>query len=367
MRISKQKHSFETFIDELIRDVEPGKRLRVVCYFAHHGDWETESYQIPSLRSILISNAVEITELGDIKRLVAHYRDFQTNQLVRVVFFAFLHPDTGLLMCFTNNAKKDVEQTLDKIVEKNPGLYFAFIDPLTLDKIQSMLFETHPSALVTYFSAYRNRRFSLKGDIRPDYERTIEYRALDGKKVLEELRHSYGVLPRSIHFEIPEFATYYIHSIGHFTLAKGEESARRFLLEIADFAMKETLLTRRTVESADFQLIPIETKRKTFLFPKLKPWIIKFSGPINIQAGHDLVDILEENSYDTFNYVLTEGSLRFNGLITDRLKGSIFTIDSNAERMVIAPLGEVPFDSFLRFYRTLVENFDPKASCLAFE
>ena len=68
LRISKQKHTFQTFIDELIgRDAEPGERLRVVCYIAHHGDWETESYQIPSLNDILIASAVEITELGDIR------------------------------------------------------------------------------------------------------------------------------------------------------------------------------------------------------------------------------------------------------------------------------------------------------------
>lgn len=368
MRISEREHTFQSFINELVEvGTEPSERLRVVCYITRHEDWNVESFSVPSLISLLTSNGVEIKNLGNIKKLVAHYRDARTDRLVAVTFFAFLHRDSRLLMCFTNGAKIDVEQTLDRIVERNPGLYYAFIAPSTFAKIEKMLFDAHPSTLIKYFSASRSLQSSLKSEIRPDYERNIEYRGNDGKKVLEELKHAYGVTPRSIHFEIPEYATYQVHNVGHLTIVKGEENARRFLMEIVDFAMKDSLLTRKIVESADFQLIPVETQRKVLLFPKLKPWVIRFSVPLGIKEGENLVEALEHNGFDVFNHVLAEGSLRLNGMIADRIKNTIFTVDANDERMVVAPLREVSFDSFLRFYQTMVESFDPNAACEVFE
>jgi hypothetical protein len=121
------------------------------------------------------------------------------------------------------------------------------------------------------------------------------------------------------------------------------------------------------VESASFQLIPIETQKKVLLLPKLKPWTIRFSVPLDIKEGQNLVDTLEENGFNVFSHVLATGSLRFNGMITDRKKGTIFTIDTNTERMVIAPICDVSFDSFLRFYQIIVEDFDPNAVCEIFE
>jgi len=368
MRISEHEHTFQSFINELVTTgIEPNEHLRIVCYITHHGDWNADSPGIPSLSSLLTSNDVETKDLGDIKKLVAHYRDTLTDRLIGVTFFAFLHRDSRLLMCFTNGAKFEVEQTLDKIVERNPGLYYAFIMPSTLTKIETMLFDMHPSTFIRYFSATRGPQSSLRSEIRPEYKRTIEYHGNDGKQVLEELKYAYGVTPRSIHFEIPDYAIYQVHNIGHLTIVKGEENAKRFLMEIVDFAMKDTLLTRKIVESADFQLIPIETQTKVLLFPKLKPWLIKFSIPIDIREGENLIKVLEDNGFDIFNHILAEGSLRLNGMITDRLKKIIFTVDANTERMVIAPIREISFDSFLRFYQTVLENFDPEATCEVFE
>jgi hypothetical protein len=368
MRISERQHTFESFINELVTSgVEPGDRLRVVCYFSSEAEWDRATLVHPSIIELFGSNNVEVGNLGEIKKLVTHYKDSVTSNTITVTYFAYLHRDTRLLMCFTKATKIDVEQTLDKIVERNPGLYYAFIGPSTLNKVQSLILETHPGAFISYFTARRNRKAALKSEVRPEYERTIQYRGKDGKESLEELKYAYGVAPRSIHFEIPGFAEYHISSVGHLAIAKGNENARRYLLELTDFTMKDSMVARRIIESADFQLIPIETQRKTMLFPKLKPWLIKFGSPIDIKDGENLIEILQNSNFDVFNHVLAQGSLRLNGMISDRSKNAIFTIDANSERMVIAPLQDLPFDSFLRFYQIIVENFDPKAECEVFE
>jgi len=364
LRISEHEYTFETFIKELMEvGIEPGERLRVVSYLANEREWKTESPVVPSLIDLMVANSVKIVELGDVKKLVAHYRDSETNHLVPVTYFAFLHRDTRLLLCFTTASKFDVEQTLDRIVERNPGLYYGLMSSSTFSKLDKMLLESHPGTLITYFSARRNRQSALRSEIRPDYERSIEYYGNDGRNVLEELKHAYGVALRSIHFEIPDFAVYQVHNIGQFTLSRGQNDARKFLLEIVDFAMRDSLLMRRAVESGDFRLIPLETKRKTLLFPKLQPWLIRFGLPLDFKEGENLVSILQDSGFDVFNHVLAPGSLRLNGMVADRVKNAIFTIDANSERMVVAPVQEVSFDSFLRFYQAIIENFDPNAVC----
>jgi hypothetical protein len=76
---------------------------------------------------------------------------------------------------------------------------------------------------------------------------------------------------------------------------------------------------------------------------------------------------LQENNFDIFSHVLEKGSLRLNGMITDRLHEVIFTIDANSNRLIVAPLQQISFDSFLRFYQVVIENFDPDATCNVFE
>lgn len=234
-------------------------------------------------------------------------------------------------------------------------------------KIERMIFEAYPDAIIRYFSAHRNRQLIFKSEKRPNYKRNLEYRGLDGKNVLDEVKSLYGVTPRNVHFEIPDYAVYQIHTSGQFTISKGGSNARRYLLKIVDFATEDALSTRKIVESSSFKQMPIETQRKILLFPKLKPWQITFSSNVDFEEGRALVEVLEENSFDIFSHVLEKGSLRLNGMITDRLQDVIFTIDANSNRLIVAPLRQVSFDSFLRFYQVVIENFDPDAACDVFE
>jgi len=60
---------------------------------------------------------------------------------------------------------------------------------------------------------------------------------------------------------------------------------------------------------------------------------------------------------------MVEGSLRFDATVVDETKKSIFEISATKDRMIVSPRYETQFDSFLRFLETVVENFDPNATC----
>ncbi len=180
-------------------------------------------------------------------------------------------------------------------------------------KVERLFLEQYQDTIIKHFSAKRNRQNIFKSEIRPDFERSIEYTGLDGKSALEEVRRIYGVSPRIIHFEIPDFGLFKIYSSGQFCIEKGGVNAKRYLLKVTEFATEDAILTRKTIESSNFKKLSVETQRKVLLFPKLKPWQIKFSTPVDFEAGQGLVDTLRENNFEMFNHVLEKGSLTLTG------------------------------------------------------
>jgi len=367
MRIRTGEYTFSSFLEELIKtEIQPGKHLRVACFITAFNEWESPHDPF-SLKQLLGQNGVEVRELGEIRRLVGRYYNTRLRKNVRVELFAYLQPETSLLLCFTTANKEDVDGTIGRIADTFTGFYYVFISSKTFGMLEDFLFNRFRFIKITYFNAYRSSRFSFPSEIRPNFDRSIEYYGDDGRKTLKEFKQFYGVLPKIIRFSVPDFAAYQVHNGGQFTLYGDGEEQRRFMLKIIDVAMKDILLTRRVIETSSFELIPIETERRVFRFPKLTPWIIRFSRPVEYLKGEDVISVISGGNFSVFNHVFAKGSLRLNGMVVDKTKPCIFTIDVNSERIVIAPFNEVSFDSFLRFYETIIEGFDPDAVCERFE
>lgn len=79
-----------------------------------------------------------------------------------------------------------------------------------------------------------------------------------------------------------------------------------------------------------------------------------------------MIEVMADNGFSLFNEVRVKGSVRLNGMVIDDKKQTIFSMDVDNERINIAPIDELHFDSFMRFYKTVLESFDPNASCAKF-
>ena len=77
-----------------------------------------------------------------------------------------------------------------------------------------------------------------------------------------------------------------------------------------------------------------------------------------------LVDELEQMRFAVYNTIITEGSVRLDATILDEEKNSVFMVSSNEKHMIVSPRYQTGFDSFLRFYETVAETFDPDAMCV---
>ena len=368
MKIPTREYSVKAFIDELMNVTLPSyQRLKVACFMTSFSKWYDRQKMI-NLEDIFGRYGVRIQKLGEIRRLQTKYFDSQIRKSKIAIFYCYLDPSSEMLICFTDEKMEAIEQTLGQIAENSPGFYYTFISFATFNKIKQIILEYEPFAKCTYLSTKYVPQLTMKSQIRPNIEKRIIYYGDDGLETLEELRQYYGVYPTVMRYYIPNMGIYEINCNGIFSLWAEEKmvASRRFLLHLCNVAISEVLRSKKIIETSSYKLIPVETDRKIFKIPKIIPWIIKFSHEIEFIDSESLIEIMSDNNFSLFNEVREKGSIRLNGLVMDEKKQTIFSIDVDDRRIIVAPTENLSFDSFMRFYKTILDNFDPNATCEEF-
>jgi hypothetical protein len=340
------------------------QKPKVACFVTSFTEWDGD--RVFSLDRLFTSQGVRIEKLGQIRKLLAKYVDRETRKENLAVFYAYLDNQSKILLCFTLERSEVIKDTIGRIGEAEPGIYSLFISPRTFEFLMKAILEEYPFAKCIHFIAKYQPEYAMKSETRPEIRKTVIYHGEDGLKTLEELKTHYGVRPRSMRFKIPDIGTYEIGHDGCFTLWATNNTGvkpRQVLLKLLNTTLKDALISRKVIETANYEIIPVKTREKTFEIPRLTPWIINFSREIRFEDSKAFLGVLAKSGFTLFNHNKVEGSLRLSGMIIDHQKNSVFTFDMNNQIMTIAPHGAVPFDSFLRFYQTLVEDFDPDASC----
>jgi len=369
MKIPEKEYSIETFTEALMGIVLPShQRLKVACFMTAFSKWHDPTKMV-NLENIFRKYGVYIDKLGDIRRLKTRYFDSQLRDYKTAIFYTYLDPASKVLVCFTDEKTEAIEQILGHIAENAKGFYYLFISSRTFEKLREEILEFDPFAKCTYFSAKYVPQLTRKSHVRPNIEKTIMYYGDDGLETLEEFSQYYGVYPTIMRYYIHEKGNYEISHNGIFSLWAEESpyESRQFLLYLSNIALKDTLISREIIETSNYELIPVKTEKKIFKIPKITPWIIKFSREIEFEDSSALIEVMTTNGFSLFNEILEKGSVRLNGMVIDDKKQTIFSIDVDDERINIAPIGEPCFDSFMRFYKTILENFDPDATCVKFE
>lgn len=363
LKIPFQEYTFGSFVDRIMQiDFPVQVRLKVACFFTQFDNWDTSSPF--SLWALFNSRGFRIDQMGEIRVLSKLYFDTQLRQKKMATFYAYLNSESKLLLLFTDEKAEAIDQTVGEMAETASGIYCMFTSPRTLRDIRSKIMEGFPSSVCFYFTAKHFSQFARKGETRPHIDRTIVYFGDDALQALEELQQYYGVSPRIMRYRIPDVGSYEIKNTGCFTLLKTEDPipAKQLLMRMVDWTSVLVLRSRQIIERSDFILIPLKTEEKTFEIPKLIPWAVRFSKALDNLDAESLMESMVSEGYTLFNYVMPKGSFRLNGMVLDEKKGNVFTIDVDSNRMIIAPKDKISFDAFLRFFATIVENFDPQAT-----
>jgi len=369
MKIPTKEYSIESFTNELLKvSIGAYQRLRVACFMTSFSKWHDPQKMI-NLEGIFRNYGVRIEKLGEIRRIKTKYFDRQQRTTKVAIFYSYLDPKSKLLLFFTDEKREAIEQTLGQIAETSTGIYYMFLSSSIFKDLTNKILEIRPFAKCTFFSAKYVPQLTRKAQVRPDIKKTIMYHGDDALDTLEEVQQYYGVYPTIMRYYIPDRGYYDISSNGIFSLWSEESlsESKKLLLSLSNIAIEHVLKSREIIESSKYELIPVKTEKKLFRVPRLTPWIIQFSREIEFADSKRLVEAMTNNGFSLFNEVRVKGSLRLNGMVIDDKKQTMFSVNADNKQLYVAPIGELHFDSFMRFFKTVLDNFDPNASVARFE
>ena len=349
--------SFQAWLNEKAKDYS--RQLKLVCLFSIFSEWGRPS-QILTLTKLLENRGFAVRELGEIRELATSYTDPETKKVIPVKFYCYLSKDNQILRCFTTATTDDINKTLSLATEE-PGLYHLWISPQAFEDVKHWILD-HRGAKATYFVATRVSSMSLGAKIRPESERTMIYFGDDAQETLEEARYQYGVTPDTVRFQVPGIGSIQVNRRGTFSYYGGEMS---FLTETSDLAINRVLQTKKIIDSSKVEVVELKTAKKKLDLTQIKSWTIEFDRSIGPEELEDLFRELESNKFAVYNSVIMRGSLYAESTILDEVKKTVFTVTADSRRISISPRYQSSFESFFRFYQTVVEKFDSGAQCTA--
>jgi hypothetical protein len=365
--IPKRQYTFEEFkyIIQSMR-LPPNARFKIACYFTWYKSWEGGE---ESLERVLSKKKIQVEDFGEIKRLRTSYKPKDFDKPVEIEFYAYLYPDTKLLICMTDAETEGIEKTLDRIARDTIGFSFFFINTSTFDYISKEITEKDKDNCCIYFSARYLDSYKNASEIRPSVGRTIQYYGMDGLEAVKELRTSYGVLPTIMRFKIVDIGAFDVKYTGLFTIDSSidDKMAREEALSLVNETLNYVLRQKRIIESSGYWLIPVKTEKKTFEVPRVIPWIINFSKPIEDEDRKLLSKILEKEGFTLYNSLdKTGGSFTLSGMVIDLSRFCLFTVDISNNQIIVAPYVEPIFDSFMNFYQAILEKYDADATIMEY-
>jgi hypothetical protein len=364
-KIDGKFYTYGTFIDTLIEvELDENRQLKVSCFLTEFTNWNEGN---PSLEDILLKYECTLQDIGEIKRAIFPFDDKKTLQKFNVIFYLYLDPVKKILFSYTDEKTDIIRSIFGKIVKNENNIYSMFISSSYFNYLIRNIKNIDDTAECTYFTAKHLPTFITKGKNRPNKERTIIYHAIDGDGVeaLRELKILYGILPNIMRFRFTDIGTFEIHSIGLFRIASEyvHGVARLKLLEIMELLIEYILIQKKILTDSRYTLIPIEAKYRKLNIPSVKTWSIDFNGDLDDEEMNIILDVLMDNNLSLYNYVKEVGnSFRISGMVADGDKNSLYSIYLNNKGIIISPFDNCTFDTFFRFYETIVGNIAPDAT-----
>ena len=238
-------------------------------------------------------------------------------------------------------------------------------------------------AKIYRFISRRYGHWKMPARIRPDEDRRISYSGNDANEALKELQSLYGVIPMSIDMQIGE-SKIQINRDGLFLLRQANLETVSILQEIIQRVIVEQTVIRDTSEKFDATTRKVSLGDREFNIPrivagkiilprtKLSEIMIRNMFKQNeiderIQSDSD-IDVMSEIEAD-FSFIDTyiqEDPMMFRATVVDEEKGTVFGLSGIENEIALIPKHRTTFESFIKFYNAIVENFDDSATLATF-
>jgi len=347
LKIPPQKWKFSEFTNYIIKNsnrVFEGPRRRWLKMYYVYMDNNALSTLKQSLSPI---------NQGDLLKFEMIYKESISQKRKHVPYF-MANIEPGLCCFFTSSTKEGYQKTLRKRIERTRGMSEMWMRPSIFEKVKDFVVNEYGTKIKGYTSVSSSGD-EEEGRLRPHIKRKIHYRGDDAIDTMSELKSWYGVSPISIDFKHKK-SHFQITNEGLFTLKNPNEVTFNIVQDVMELIREEQIKQKDIASKLEFKTI--ENKKSIAVVEAGK--IILPSAGLNIES----VNLLMERYFANFSFIDTtnlDDSLDFSTTVIDKHKGSIFDVSASENSIVLIPRYEVTYESFLSFYRNVVENFDKKA------
>jgi len=286
----------------------------------------------------------------------------------------------GLIMMFTSSTKDEYEQTLKQFIVDNRGITESWIRPSIFEEMKNFLLSKHDAQIYRFISR-RYRHWLTPAQIRPEYDRRINYSGEDAAQTMKEYRTLYGAIPISIDMRIYG-SKIQINRNGLFIIRHITRKTLGVLQEMTDtIAAKQARLQDTSekfhaktktlsVGEGEIKIPSIVAGKITLLRSKLSELMIKrmFRQIDVYEIGKSELENEEFEQVFSFidTFVSKEEPLIFSATVVDEVKGTIFGISGTDDKVALIPKHRTTFESFVNFYNFVTENFDEAAELTTF-
>lgn len=265
-----------------------------------------------------------------------------------------------ITLVFTLATKGDYENTLQRKIRKKRGITEAWIKPSICRKIQEFILERHPATQIGYFVAKRKERDLTPCEHRPQFSRRFSYTGDDGRYVLDEIQHLYGVLPTSISYEVKSDLKLKVYEEGLIILRTINKESFELLFKILEMISEEIHESSLVARQMDTDIKLVDLEGGQISVPEVLAGEIHL--PTNKLDTGTVEDFMEKaDGFSFLDVVNEEGSLAFSATVIDDDKGSVFGLSASEDTIRLVPRYRPTFETFLRFCRQVAETIDEDA------
>lgn len=276
------------------------------------------------------------------------------------VYFYIYFDDRNQIPLFLTDAKKSDElpNILFDYLRKSKDLSNLWISPIVMKEIKDDLIKQHNDLIITYYSAKRSPNTRFLSHYRPNIERSIIYRGIDGKEALEEMEFYYGVLPKILEMRIPNGISFKIDNKGIITIREGDITS---IFEIIERLIQHINPIKDAIGTSRYSISKVG--KKQFERTIQIPWSVAFSDTATDTIVPNICQNIEQEEWD---FTLLESSeisseSPFSARVIDNISGSSFDISLHNKGIRIYPIEKTDIGTCMRFFEFVLESVDSLA------
>ncbi|WP_117595169.1 hypothetical protein [Haloprofundus halophilus] len=302
------------------------------------------------LEAVKLSDHFVISEESDdLKLLRASYEGKS------VYTYVYLQDDFPVFFT-TANKTDELPPTIWAFLQETQDVGRLQLPKRAIDNLRKRLVSEYDDLIIPYFSARRSYDSNTPARRRPDVERSIQYRGIDGIETYKEMRYNYGILPKIMVFERPHRFKFRVKQNGVFVHVKGS------IFDLWGALKREMERTLSIKESAntggfgDVQSTFFENREMHIS----SPWEIKVNGGIQKAGLEGFESHLSEDFYE-FNvseFQTASDADSFQAEIIDDSSHELLTLKSKNDKIRIFPREQTDIDQSVRIFNFVSDHFD---------